>query len=57
MYTLTQEAYISDNGLTYEAHGLDENGDDLMVYWDIKVHTDDESDSCDWNHPSNIVKL
>jgi len=47
--TLTQHAHISDNGLTYEAHATDKDGNDYKVLWDIIADDCDESNNCNWD--------
>jgi hypothetical protein len=61
-YTLTQDAYISSDGKTYQATAVDKNGDDYMVYWDVIDwdnidEIDDESNMCDWDNAANVIKI
>lgn len=66
-YTLTQEAYITESGgvTCYEASGIDEDGNDVTVTWDIKdVWLDEDGqlnglledggEACDWNNPVSV---
>jgi len=55
--TLTQQAYISESGDGYQAHGTDAQGNEYMVHWDIVADSDDESDACEWDKPTKAVKL
>ncbi|MCT6924118.1 hypothetical protein [Metasolibacillus sp.] len=65
--TLTQEAYISGTHEApyYEATGVDVEGNEVTVKWEIKAHwlnedgslngeLEDESEACDWDNPSEI---
>jgi hypothetical protein len=57
--TLAQDAYVSDNWLTYEASATDKDGNDYTVYWTITGDRNDpdESNMCDWDKPYSIEKL
>ena len=56
IYRPQQDAYISNNGETYEARALDQDGNYCMIYWDIICpNSDDGSDHCNWDHPSDII--
>ena len=47
---LSQQAYISDDGLTYEASAIDDDENNYKIYWDVTCQdADDESDACDWD--------
>lgn len=53
-YKLTQDAYISDDGVTYEASAVDSNNNDVKLFWDIVYPEyvgacEDESDMCNWD--------
>jgi len=59
---LTQEAYLCSNGNNqwYEAHAIDWNRNDYIVFWEIKDDfntrtDDDESYACDWDYPSKVT--
>lgn len=58
-YILAQQAYVSDDGTTYEAHAYDARGKEYQLYWTvISPCTDgDEGSACDWGNPSRIVAL
>ena len=68
--TLTQDAYISGgsfsvgtgvaryNGNWYEAHAVDEDGKEYMVYWtSVDWDNEDEGDACDWDNPDYIRQI
>lgn len=41
----TQDAYISDDGKTYQA-----NAGDYTIFWDVVNHDcDDQSSACNWD--------
>lgn len=49
----TQDPYIKDN--TYTAHAISVFGDEYQLSWNIiNEETTDESETCDWEHPSSI---
>ena len=52
--------YIME-GSFYEAHGVDEEGLEYLVYWNPRDSYDascmDEADACDWENPTAIVSL
>lgn len=59
---LTQNPYL--DGITkedtrYVASATDVEGNDYMLYWEIKENWDweDGGDACDWNNPSKIIEL
>lgn len=59
---LTQDAYpINDRfgGVVYEAHAVDQGGEEYMVRWDLlpdfNPEEDPEDHSCDWDNPSEVV--
>lgn len=59
--TLTQQAYLTGNGNQewYEAHAIDQEENDYIVYWAIKDDfdtklDDDESYACNWESPAKI---
>lgn len=63
-YELVQEAYISDDGMHYQAAA--KNGeDDYMVFWETTEEWNnrqpddktDESDACDWDNPVRVDKI
>lgn len=55
--TLTQQAYPSDSGLTYQAHAVDNDANEYIVYWlaDLTINNGDEC--CDWDNPVSIKRL
>ncbi len=54
--TLTQDAYVSDDSETYEAHAADDEGNVYKVFWRvICTDTDDQSNCCDWDKPFHIT--
>jgi hypothetical protein len=61
--TLTQDAYIdgpADERPIYKAHGVDEEGNEYIVTWDVVdgyEEITDESEMCDWKHPIGIMAL
>ncbi|MGG3987467.1 hypothetical protein [Bacillus smithii] len=53
-----QDPYVSDDGDTYTAVAIDENNNEYQVYWEvINSDTTDESETCDWDKPIEVVKL
>jgi hypothetical protein len=53
---LTQPAYISDSGDTYQANAEDVEGNLYHVYWDVvDSETGDQSAACNWETPSKII--
>ena len=60
-YYLWQDAYVSDNGKTYQAHASlnpdDNDDDDYMIYWDVIADEDDQSNNCDWDNPRYIIDI
>ena len=63
-YTLTQNAYIStdprnlDGAAVYLADATDADGKEYEIVWKvIDQHADDESNSCDWQHPHKVIAL
>ncbi|MDW0112195.1 hypothetical protein QT711_03295 [Sporosarcina saromensis] len=66
-YTLTQEAYLTGThgNPYYEASGIDADGNEVTVTWEIKDHwldkdgilnglLEDESEACDWDNPMSV---
>lgn len=61
-YTLTQDAYI--DGIAgerphYKAHGVDEEGNEVLVIWNVYdnwADIEDEGDMCDWSNPASVEK-
>jgi len=58
---LTQRAYLASNGNRewYEAHAIDLEGNNYIVYWEIRddfnpLYDEDESYACNWNSPVKI---
>jgi hypothetical protein len=53
-YDLLQDAYLSDCGMMYQALAVDQDGNDVMLYWNVINYddaymVDDTSLDCDWN--------
>jgi hypothetical protein len=65
-YALTQDAYPTGgsfgtddgaryDGNWYEAHAVDEDGNEYTIYW-TRVNWDaDSGDACDWDNPDYII--
>ena len=59
-YTLTQDAYIDSDGSRdyYTAHAVDADNNEYYIIWDIvDAESDDESNACDWENPSDIISI
>lgn len=54
-FTLTKQAYL--DGDMYSAHATSQNGNEYMLHWEIISDSDDESNACDWDHPTFIAPL
>lgn len=61
--TLTQQAFLDCDGSNtgeryYSASAVDAYGNQYKIRWEIYQGFDgeDESDACDWEHPSRIVE-
>lgn len=60
-YRLTQDAYVSDDGATYQASAQDADNNEYMVVWEVN-HPDfenltDESEACDWENPIRVTRI
>jgi hypothetical protein len=57
---MSSQAQVCDDGNFYEAHALDEDENEYMIYWPVINHNyhdgGDESDACDWDD-YEITKL
>lgn len=49
--TLSQQAYPSNDGKTYQASASDKDGNNYLIVWDIVCDDTqgDESNACDWD--------
>lgn len=57
-YTVIQNAYISSNGKTYQAHAIDEEENDFLVYWLItKPNVEDENEACNWYEIHDVKRV
>lgn len=60
---LMQDPYIDgmpDERPIYKAHGKDEDGNEYVITWDVVdgyEEIEDESEMCDWNKPSGLMKI
>lgn len=62
---ITKDAFVDGlyDDVWYEGRGVDENGNEYKIIWDLKPEYDgnnlpqDESDACDWDSPREIIKL
>ena len=68
--TLTQDAYLTGphEAPHYEAAGVDQDGNRVMVKWEIESHwlnedgtlngeMEDEGDACDWDAPVEVYEI
>jgi len=68
--TLTQDAYLdgTHEASYYQASGVDTDGNDVIVKWEIYEHwlnedgslngeLEDESDACDWDKPVDVINV
>lgn len=60
-YRTTQNPYVNDEGTHYEATAINKDNEQVLIEWEI-THQDyknleDESDACDWDNPSRVIRL
>ena len=68
--TLTQDVYLTgpNEAPYYEAAGVDQDGNRVMVKWEIESHwlnedgtlngeMEDEGDACDWDAPVEVYEI
>ena len=68
--TLTQDAYLTGphEAPHYEASGVDQEGNRVVVKWEIESHwlnedgalngeMEDEGDACDWDNPTEVTTI
>jgi len=68
--TLTQDPYLdgTHEDPCYKAAGVDTEGNDVVVKWEIYEHwlnedgslngeLEDESDACDWDNPVDVINV
>lgn len=57
-FTLTQEAYLGTwyGEPMYMADAVNQFGEEYIILWEIDKDAEDESECCDWDHPTNVVK-
>lgn len=54
---LTQDAYISDSGKTFEASAVDGEGNEYQVYWNIIWDAEEGLETCDWRKPVEAIRI
>ncbi|PRS35675.1 hypothetical protein C6Y02_16815 [Bacillus sp. NMCC4] len=57
-YRTTQNPFVNNDGTLYIAHAVDELNEEYFIEWEI-THPDseDESETCDWKNPVNVISL
>lgn len=61
-YVTTQEPFIDGpaNALFYKANGLDQEGNEVLLIWDVVDEwetIEDQSDMCDWENPMEVKRV
>ncbi|MGG0029516.1 hypothetical protein ABEX92_16780 [Bacillus safensis subsp. osmophilus] len=60
-YRTTQNPYVNDEGTQYEATAINRDNEQVLIEWEITYqdykNLEDESDACDWDNPSKVIRL